>query len=415
MWCSALALLLGISAIPVAATTHPPPVMPPASIPSNCTADVSQPLQEWLQSLPVDTTVSVAPSACYLVDEGLTLNGAQGLTISGGTWKDARTPVVGSSPTEMTPVFWLVGGSGVTLENLTITGVNPGGYVASGAFAAGIRSDGVIGLNVNNVAVDDVYGDGVELAPLRAAGDISNVIVNPSENVSITKVSIVGAGRQGITLASVTGATISSVSLKHIGLTVFDFEADQWNEGALNVTINGCTVGGGNGGLFFANAGLSGGASHTGNIMVENCTMETADAGDAVLEQTPQLEPRPRGPITFVNDSLQCGSSIYVACVMATDANMAIDNSTLVMPQGTVHEDVYRAAEGSVLGFSTDAVSGYGQQGTADSSSSVTIAGGTWIPYGAGLPSSSPDPPSVGGGTPTTTPTTTTTIRPRGF
>lgn len=372
-------------------------------------------MQQWLRSLPAGSTVSVAPGACYLVNEGVTLDGAQGLTISGGMWKDTSQPQSGAPASQMNPIFWLVGGSGLTLESLSISGVNPGGYDSSGAFAAGIRSDGVIGLNVNNVVVDDVYGDGIELGPLRAAGDISNVIVNPSENVTITSVSIDGSGRQGMTLASVTDATISSVSLKHIGLDVFDLEADQWDEGALDVIINGCTVGGGNGGLFFANAGVSAGSAHTGNITIENCTMLTPDGGDAVLVETPNLEAHPRGPITFLHDSLQCGSSVYVACVMATDAQISVDGSTVTVPPGTVHEPVYGATESSVLTFESDVVNGYGRQGTSDGTSSVAISGGSWTPYGAARPlpspgsGSSPGSGTSPGGSITPSPASTTT------
>lgn len=373
---------------------------PPPTIASDCSVDVSHPMQHWLRSLAAGTTVSVPAGACYLVDEGLTLTGAQGLTISGGTWKDATSPAPGASPTQMSAVFWLVGGSGITLENLTIAGANPGGYVPAGAFAAGIRSDGVVGLTVGNVTVDDVYGDGVELAPLRGSGDTSNVIVNPSENVSLSNLSIDGAGRQGITLASVDGATIDSVRLGRVGLNVFDVEADQWGEGALHVTINGCTDSGGDGGLFFANAGLSDGAAYTGDITVENCTMLAPDAGDAVLVQAPQLVPHPRGPITFVNDALRCGASVYVACVMATDARVSINGSTLSVPGGTVHESIYRATEESALTFGGDTVNGYGQAGSADATSSVSISGGVWAPWGTpvGPVPVSPDAPQAAPG-----------------
>jgi hypothetical protein len=409
-----LACALGSLALPVAdppqaAGAAQAEVSPPETIPSNCSVDVSHQMQHWLRSLPPDTTVGIAPSACYLVDEGVVLDGARDLTLSGGTWRDDTSPEPGASPKEMNAVFWLVGGSGVTVQNLTIVGANPGGYDPAGAFAAGIRSDGVVGLTVTNVTVDDVYGDGIELAPLRGSDDMSNVIVNPSENVTITNASIDGAGRQGITLASVNGATISGVTLRRIGINVFDVESDQWGEGALNVTINGCTDQGGNGGLFFANGGLSAGSNYTGNITVENCTMATPDAGDAVLVQSPQLEPHPRGLISFVDDSFQCGSSVYVACVMATDARVAVDNSRLAMPAGTLHEPVYRASEESGLTFATDTVSGYGQLGSADATSSVSITGGSWTPYTVAKPPSAPGPTSVPPGhtdlpTPTSTP-----------
>jgi hypothetical protein len=421
-----LACMLGLLAVPVAGTqqiavaqqtTATQQVSPPTTIPADCSADVSHPMQHWLRSLPSGTTVGVAPGACYLVDEGLTLPGAQDLTISGGTWKDASSPAPGASANAMNAVFWLIGGTDLTLQNLTIAGASPGGYDPAGAFAAGIRSDGVIGLTIANVAVEGVYGDGIELAPLRASGDMSNVIVNPSEDVSITNVSINGAGRQGVTLASVNGATINSISLKHVGINVFDVESDQWGEGALNVTIDGCTDAGGNGGLFFANAGMSAGSYYTGNITVENCTMNMPDAGDAVLVQSPQLEPHPRGLITFVDDAFQCGTSVYVACVMATDARVAVTSSRLAMPSGTVHESVYRASQESGLTFEADTVSGYGQLGSADATSSVNITGGSWTPYAA-VRTPSPSSPaaaaveSAGTNASTPAPASTTPLPP---
>ena len=215
------------------------------------------------------------------------------------------------------------GGSNVTLENLTIAGSSPGGYVPAGAFGGGIRSDGVIGLQVTDVSVDNVWGDGLELAPLRTPNDIGSTILNPSENVSVYGLKVNGAGRQGVSLVSVNGATLTDVRLRHIGIDIFDVEADQWNEGAKNVTINGCQTGD-VGGLFFANGGLSSGGGYTGNITVENCTMNELTAGEAILVQAPTQGLHPRGPFTFVNDTLRCGASVYVSCIQANDADLTV-------------------------------------------------------------------------------------------
>ncbi len=114
--------------------------------------------------------------------------------------------------------MWFKGGSNITLENLTITGSSPGGYVPAGAFEAGIRSDGIIGLNVSDVNVDNVWGDGLELAPLRTPNDIGSTILNPSENVVVDGLTVNGAGRQGVTLADVNDASLTAVRLKHVGI-----------------------------------------------------------------------------------------------------------------------------------------------------------------------------------------------------
>jgi hypothetical protein len=402
--CAVTILLLGVTAIgiPAASAVQPGVVAPPASIPDNCSSDVSQPMQAWLQNLPADTTVVAPPGACYLINEGIRPVGSFGLTISGGTWEDATTPQPGASPKDENAEIWLVGGSHIALENMTITGVNPGGYEAAGAFMEGIRSDGVLGLNVANVKIDNVYGDGIELAPLRGANDLSGQILNPTKHATISNVDIDGSGRQGITLASVDHALISSVQLDHVGLNVFDVEADQGNEGAANVTIDGCTAGYGNRGLFFANGGAGGGGEQTRNITVENCTMAAPQAGDAVLIQSPANAIAPRGPFTFADDTLRCGVSVYVACVQVTGADVSVNGSTVVCPPATIHESVYNASQSSTMSFGGDYVTGYGRPGSTSTNSSVTVSGGVWQPYVAvSAPSpirpSAPAPSNTGG------------------
>ncbi len=399
--CAWFVMLVGAFALPISAAGAISPataspaatVSPPASVPSNCSSDVSQRLQNWLQKLPAGTTVGVPPGACYLINEGLQLVGLQGLTVSGGTWEDETTPPPGTSPKVNNAEFWLVGGSDITLENMTITGANPGGYYEPGAFMAGIRSDGVLGLNIENVLIAHTYGDGIELNALRGAQDDSGTILNATKRVTISNVHIDGPGRQGITLDSVDHALISSVRLDHVGQNVFDVEADQGNEGAANVTIDGCTAGQGNHGLFFANGG-AGGAYWTRNITVENCTMEAIQNGDAVLVQTPPEFSTPRGPFTFTNDTLRCGASVYVACVQVSGGDVSVNGSTVECPPSTIHEAVYNAYQSSAVSFGGDDVTGYGSRGTASANSSVSISGGLWEPYVA-FSSPVPNKPST--------------------
>ena len=408
-----LILAFGVVAVPAGATT-PSTVSPPPSMTADCSANMAYHMQHWLMSLPANTTVVAPAGACYLIDGGITLVAAQGLTIAGGTWEDETAPQTGASPTALNAAFWLQGGSNITLENLTIAGSNPGGYDPSGAFAGGIRSDGVIGLHVTDVNVDNVWGDGLELAPLREANDIGSNIINPSENVSVSGLKINGAGRQGVSLVSVNGATLTDVTLRHVGIDNFDVEADQWDEGAKNVTINGCQAGDA-GGLFFANGGESAeGSWFTGNITVENCTMTSATAGEAVLVQAPSSMTRPRGPFTFVNDTLRCGASVYVACIQANEADLTVTNSDLIWPAGEIREPVFHVSESTGLDFTGDSVSGYGIPGWKDNTSTVNIAGGQWAPYAApgpvhsGVGGAATTAPMSAGGAPATTSTSTT-------
>jgi hypothetical protein len=335
----------------------------------------------WLNSLPRDTVVQSRPGACYLVDEGVKIIAAHGLTIDGGTWRDDSDPPIDTSRAGQS-VLWFAGGSDVTVENLTIEGVNPGGgFHVNGAFQAGIRSDGVVGLNVDHVTVAGTFGDGLELTPLRGEHDTSGEIIRPTENVNADGLAVFGVGRNGVTLASVTNATLTDVHFFNIGLDDFDAESDQQNEGATHVTIDGCSAYGSSAALF-ASGGFSGGR-YTGDITVENCTMEAMQNGFAVYGREPSWARRPKGPITFTNDLLICGHSAYVACVDISGEIVTVTNSQIWVPPGYAGEAAYSAHDRAALTFDDDTVIGYGSLGTVDQSSTVTVQGGVWLPYPA--------------------------------
>jgi hypothetical protein len=352
-------------------------VSPPNSIAADCSQDVSSAMTSWLASLPANTTVSVPAGACYLVNEGVDLTDVNGLTIDGGTWKDETGPSASIPYTDINAVFWFSGGSDVTVENLSIQGVNPGGYNEGAAFQAGVRSDGVAGITVTNVTIDAVYGDGVELNVVAANNAIGNT---PTTNATISNVNINGVGRQGITLAGVTGASISNVTFADVGQNIFDVEADGYYEGALNVTIDGCTVGNSPGSEFFANEGLGGG-TFTGNVTVENCTMQDITAGTTIDIVTPPGDGT-RGPYTFANDDLLCSATPYGSCVLVQQANVTIEGTTFntTQPAGSAYAtQLYQATDNS-LAFTNDLVVNGGTVETlgsdppADSSTNPAVA-----------------------------------------
>lgn len=353
-----------------------PSLSPPASIAADCGTDVSSSLQSWLGSLPPGTTVVVRQGACYLVDEGVTLSDPQRLTVYGGTFRDDMAAVQGRS--KGSPVFTVLGGTGVSFESMRISGANPGGYHARLAFAGGIEIEGTTQVTIRGVTISDTFGDGITLAPLRGgANHNSGRIIAPVAAATVRDVTVSGVGRQGVTLASVTGAQLSDVVVVNPGIDTFDIEADQADEGATNVTIDGCTASGGS--LFFANGGAGSGRD-TGDITVEHCTMAKPEGGAAVLVDRPGAGPAARGPFVFSSDLLWCGASAYVACVQLTGAQVTLSGVTLRFPNGTTHEAVYHLASGSTAAFENDVVEGYGRIGSADPGSSARVSGGRWLP-----------------------------------
>jgi hypothetical protein len=308
----------------------------------------------------------------------------QGLTIYGGTYRSAIVPGQQQpASSKGHAAFTVVGGSNVTLEQMQITGANPGGYHAALAFAAGIDLEGTANSTVRSVTISNTFGDGITLSPLRGgANSNSGTIVAPSSGITIRDVTITGAGRQGLTLASASGSQVTDIILKNIGLNTFDVEADQRNEGTDNVTINGCLASGGV--IFFANGG-AGDAGMTHDLTVENCTMTVPQAGSAIFVKRPGgkgAHSKLRGPITFTSDTLLCGSSVSAACVQLTGATVTVTGSKLQFPAGTVHEAVYGLGAGSQAAFIDDVVKGYGTTGRVSATSAVHVSGGVWTSAG---------------------------------
>ena len=363
----------GSTPVPVPALST---VSPPGSIASNCSTDVSSSLRAWFMTLGRGQTVVVPPGACYLVDEGIKLEDPQGLTIYGGTFRNESVTAGSGVRSKGKPVFTVLGGSGVTFEAMDISGANSGGYHARLAFAGGIELEGTADATIHGVTITDTFGDGITLAPLRGgANHNSGKIIAPASAITIRDVTVNGVGRQGITFASVSGAQLSDVVVTNPGLDTFDVEADQANEGASDVTIDGCSASGGT--LFFANGGAGDGRD-TKDITVENCTMAKPEGGSAVLVERAGHGKTPRGPFSFVSDDLWCGASDYVACVQLSGADVTLSRDTLRFPAGTTHEAVYHLASGSQVTFEDDVAHGYGRTGKAVAGSSVHVSGGRW-------------------------------------
>jgi hypothetical protein len=346
-------------------------VEPPASISASCSANVSDQLQDWLRSLPRSTIVYSPPSSCYLVNNGIDLSFPKRLTIDGGTFRSRTLGSMGRR------VFDVIGGSGVTFENMRILGPDLRHlWVPARAFQSGIELQGTTHAKILHVSITDVFGDGITLAPLRGgAGHDSGVIVRPVENLLIDNVAIDGAGRQGISPVSVDRATIRDVTIRNVNMNAFDFEADQGNEGAEHVLIDGCSVSHAN-----SLANIAENAGFTGPITIENCSMATLDGGVAIYV-TSTYNDREAGRIAFVHDLLRCRTRAPGACIQLEDANnFAVDQSRIVFGPGKgATEAVFSVTDKTHATFADDLVTGYGSEGSTRFHSSVAISGGLWL------------------------------------
>lgn len=348
----------------------------PATINATCATDVSHPINSWLNALPSGSFVYIPQGACYLINEGINLWRPIGLTIEGGTFE----MLTYGDLTRMG--INVIGGNHVTLEYVSVIGPAASHtYNKNDEFQAGVELQGTMNTTISHVRVYDVHGDGFELVPLRAE-EVGNsggggTIVRPVENLVVNNLVVDGTGRMGVSLASVNGAQLTNLAIRNVAFDDFDFEADQSTEGAENVTINNCTVGG-KGFLFVSNQGLGAG-KYTGNITVENCTELNNQGGVSVLvEDIPQSNVQ-RGPFTFINDQLQCGDSAETSCVVVKRGNLTFDNSSLKFGWNP-YEPVYNVGVVSDVTFNNDTVTGYKYRGILTGASQVSVVGGTWTP-----------------------------------
>jgi hypothetical protein len=344
----------------------------PSYINADCHGDVSEALQTWLQGLPSGTIWYSPVGSCYLINHGINLLFPHGITIDGGVFVERWLGYMSRRG------FNVIGGTDMKFESMTINGPNVNNiWDPQRAFQGGIELQGTAGATISNVRITHVFGDGITLAPLRGSADHnSGRIIRPVTGLTIDKVWIDGAGRQGISPVSVTNATITDVTMHNVDMNGFDFEADQGNEGAINVTINGCNM---------VNVGslanISENAGFTGPITIENCNMATLDGGTAVYVRSVS-DSTENGPVVFTNDNVRCQTRAPVACFQLLNAqDFTVSNSNVTFGPGDVSiatEAVYTASVKTHANFDDDVVTGYGNRGLVWAHSTVTVTGGTW-------------------------------------
>jgi hypothetical protein len=315
------------------------------------------------------------------------LNHCTGVTITGGTWNDpnkAPGTAFGGGIGAGRPAFDIIGGSNIKVENLSIVGVNKGGYFPHLAFNGGIETQGTSGLTVSGVNVSHVFGDCLTLDPLRAASG-PDYIVAVVRGLTVNGFTGNVCGRQGIGLVSVNGATLTNVTIGATGFDPFDAEADQpGKEGAKNVTVDQCS--------FAGLVAITAGGGATGPITFSHCTMTGTRSGDVLMVKNTSHKPD-AGPITFSNDTLRCGASAYVSCFQLDGAtNAVVQDSTVTIgyTQDAMHESTYALSNNTHLTFANDIIKGFGKVGVTDASSTATVTGGIWTAQTCHLPAGCP-------------------------
>lgn len=233
---ASVAVILTTFTLSATAATY----VPPSTISSNCSSDVTSSLNSWLSSLPngssgAPTIASLPANACYRVEGTLNLTNRSWFSISGNN-ATVKATTQGSSGRAQ---FRIVGGNDITISNLIAQGVAPGpNYNPSYEWQHNFGVNGTRNLTLDTVTGKNAYGDFVSLDPDQRSGTPI-----PPTNTTIRNSTFSVAGRQGISCTYCQGLTIDHNNLDYVGQSVIDLESEGATWTIRDVRITNNTVG----------------------------------------------------------------------------------------------------------------------------------------------------------------------------
>jgi hypothetical protein len=200
----------------------------PATIPDNCSADVSPALLAWIATVPDNSVLTFTSGACYRIDETLEISRRNGLTFegNGATFRAVAAPTVHRSQ------WHFEEGSRLSLRNVSIDGGSTQGPVFNSALqhAHGIEITGPAGVDIDGVNVTNVYGDCFYVGQ----GWYSKAW---SSSVHVHDSACSRSGRMGVGVTASRDLLVERTSFSQIAMTVFDIEPNGAGFGVSGATF----------------------------------------------------------------------------------------------------------------------------------------------------------------------------------
>jgi hypothetical protein len=297
----------------------------PSSIASNCSSDVTVALNNWLPTVPNNSTILFAKDGCYRVEGTLRVFDRRGLVFNGNGARIVQMTTPAASPKTTAHMWFVQGGSNITFRNFTLQGSNPTpNFDVNREWHGLFALTGVQTASITNVKATNAWGDFVILAP-----DTRNPAahVTPT-NISITYSTIDTIGRNGVSLTGCENVTIDQNTFTNIGYQVFDIEVEASNWYARSIAITKNTIGGKISLSVLVNAGIGHDITNVtfaGNVMTS--TPVTCEAPVYVLD-TPPVQSQ----FFIQNNQLRTlGASARIAGVSGMNF---LDNVTTLVPGG---------------------------------------------------------------------------------
>lgn len=239
----------GVAAAPAGAQDDRPRLDVPASIDATGQEDVTDALDAFFASVPDGAIVTFPAGGRYRAEGTVDLVDKSGITIRG----NASTIFARSRGDLKRVHVAITRGRNVRIERLYVEGAHPSGGIGDDGYQAeyegqhGFAVYGTDGLELDAVAVSDVYGDFVYLGTPEPGGPWSR-------RVWIHDSLFVRNGRQGIAIVAAQGVVIERNGIAQVARSTIDLEPNSASGGAIDVQVLNNEIGPGRL-LFLAAAG----------------------------------------------------------------------------------------------------------------------------------------------------------------
>jgi hypothetical protein len=225
-----------VTRTPSAAPSSSPTGVPvPASIDATGTRDASAALISFVASVPDGSTIVFEAGGIYRMDKGLRFSGRHNLTFE-GNGATLRSNGVSTCGRDCSLFYLAEQNTGVTIRNIRLVGNSPTPGVYDGIWeqAAAITIVGGGGVEIANVTVSGVGGDALTL---------TGVAPSWPDGIWLHDAHVTSSGRMGVAVIAGRNVRVERVTFDTIGYGAFDIEPNDTTQGAGNIRFLDNTVG----------------------------------------------------------------------------------------------------------------------------------------------------------------------------
>jgi outer membrane biosynthesis protein TonB len=209
----------------------------PASIDDTGATDVFRALNDWIDTVPNGSIIAFPAGGTFKLSQGIKVGQRSNLVFRGN---GSTLRLTGSGGDHQSSAFvvgwsyrlgyWTGGSAHIAISNFTIVGNDPTpGTFGGGENQQAIRCNGSTFIEVSDVTVRAVYGDGV--------------FVDNCNDVWVHDTHVVTAGRNGLTVVQGERVLAEDNAYDAVGYVTFDDEPNFASEASRDITFRNNTAG----------------------------------------------------------------------------------------------------------------------------------------------------------------------------